>query len=270
MTEQLQLTFLAGIQGITEFLPISSSAHLILIPKIFAWRDQGLAIDIALHAGSLFAIIFYLRADIARAITSLILLIRGKREDLFAWHLILASLPVIAVAAFIRELVALYLRAPLIIALCSIIFGILLYFIDRYAKNPEGASDDFKKMTVQSALIVGLFQVIALIPGVSRSGITITAARMLGFNRLQAARFSMLLAIPVIALSALATLIDYGLAQEGQQAFSLADFIYGFFASAIFSFLAVVLLMRWLKFRSFTPFIVYRILLGIVLVIIYI
>ncbi|MCH9852637.1 MAG: undecaprenyl-diphosphate phosphatase [Alphaproteobacteria bacterium] len=270
--DYLQLTLLAFVQGITEFLPISSSAHLILLPYFLSWDYQGLEIDIALHLGSLLAIIFYLRADIQRAIIGFFNLCAqgfSKTEktdftpdnlpnNLLAWHIIIATIPAGLVGFFLKDLIEIYLRAPLIIALSSILFGLLLAFADRMAQKQDIIISN------KAALIIGFAQILALIPGVSRSGITMTAARFLGWHRTQAARFSMLLAIPIISLSGLVSIIEQ--LSNNSDSFFWAQFWFAFIASAVFAFIAVWLLMRWLQKFSFMPFIIYRILLGVVII----
>ena len=265
--DYLQLTLLAFVQGITEFLPISSSAHLILLPYFLEWDYQGLEIDIALHLGSLMAIIFYLRADIQHAITGFFALcarIFSKKtsdlaqNDLLAWHIIIATIPAGLVGFFLKDIIEIYLRAPLIIALSSILFGLLLAIADRMVQKQNIIINN------KAALIIGFAQILALIPGVSRSGITMTAARFLGWHRTQAARFSMLLAIPIISLSGLVSIIEQ--LSNNSDSFFWAQFWFAFIASAVFAFIAVWLLMRWLQKFSFMPFIIYRILLGVVII----
>ena len=266
--DYLQLTWLAFVQGITEFLPISSSAHLILLPYFLEWDYQGLEIDIALHLGSLLAIIFYLRADIRRAIISFFALCAKMHRktdvndltqtDLLAWHIIIATIPAGLVGFFLKDIIEIYLRAPLIIALCSILFGLLLAWADRMVQKQDIIISN------KVALFIGFAQILALIPGVSRSGITMTAARFLGWHRTQAARFSMLLAIPIIGVSGILSIVEQ-LSSNSDRFFWL-EFLFAFIASAIFAFIAVWLLMRWLQKFSFMPFIIYRILLGIVII----
>ncbi len=264
--DYLQLSFLAAVQGITEFLPISSSAHLILLPYFLSWDYQGLEIDIALHLGSLLAIIFYLRSDVARAITSFFTLCRQlpsrnfTQSDLLAWHLIIATIPAAIFGFFLKDIIELYLRAPIIIAISSILFGLLLAVADRKLQKKD------IQVTNHSALIMGFAQILALIPGTSRSGITMTAARFLKWNRIDAARFSMLMAIPIISLSALSSIVEQ-ITTTQADIFLWGDFVFAIIASAIFAFISVLLLMRWLQKFSFMPFIAYRVILGIVIII---
>ncbi len=266
--DYLQLTFLAFVQGITEFLPISSSAHLILLPYFLQWGYQGLEIDIALHLGSLLAIIFYLRADIYRIILGFFTLCSKifrktnmndlTQSDLLSWHIIIATIPAGLVGFFLKDIIEIYLRAPFIIALCSILFGLLLAWADRMAQRNDIIISN------KAALTIGFAQILALIPGVSRSGITMTAARFLGWQRTEAARFSMLLAIPIIGVSGLLSIAEQ--LSSNKDGFFWAHFLFAFIASAIFAFIAVWLLMRWLQKFSFMPFIIYRILLGVVII----
>ena len=193
-----QLIILALIQGITEFLPVSSSAHLILVPLLTDWQDQGLAIDVAAHLGSLFAVVLYFRKDISRVlfagINSIIKKDTSDTDSKLFWYLVLASIPVLAFGFLLRDSVSTYLRDPLIIAAASIAFGLLLWYADVAGKRVR----QINSIQLKDAIIIGLAQALALIPGTSRSGITMTAALMLGLDRQSAARFSFLMAVPII------------------------------------------------------------------------
>ena len=180
-----EIILLSIIQGVTEFLPVSSSAHLILISKYFNFGNQNLTLDISLHLGSLVAIVFYFKKDLLNFINNKILFLK----------IILSSIPVMVFGFFLIKLNLIdYLRSYKIIGWCTIIFGVLLYFSD-LIKVKKDIDKDFK---YSSALYVGFFQVLSLIPGVSRSGITITAARFLNFNRTDSAKISFLISIPTL------------------------------------------------------------------------
>ena len=189
---ELQYFLIGIIQGVTEFLPISSSGHLVLFAQLTNWEDQGLFTDIAVHFGTLFAVIIYLRKDIYYFFTNIFQF--KIFEDQIIFKIILATLPAIILGYFIYDYVSLYFRSIQLIALSSIVFAIILFFADRVKMESKG----WNRVTYIEALIVGLFQVLAFIPGASRAGVTITGARLLGYDRLNSARFSMLLSIPII------------------------------------------------------------------------
>ena len=192
---ELQYFLIGIIQGVTEFLPISSSGHLVLFAQLTNWEDQGLFTDIAVHFGTLFAVIIYLRKDIYYFFTNIFQF--KIFEDQIIFKIILATLPAIILGCFIYDYVSLYFRSIQLIALSSIVFAIILFFADRVKMESKG----WNRVTYIEALIVGLFQVLAFIPGASRAGVTITGARLLGYDRVNAARFSMILSIPIILAS---------------------------------------------------------------------
>ena len=183
----LQITLLAIVQGLTEFLPISSSAHLILVPVLTTWEDQGLAFDVALHLGSLSAVVIYFRQEIFSMIESSLAALRGKEIDRDAWlalWVMLATLPVCAIGFVLHDVIEGYMRSTLIISLSLIVFGLLLGYADWKHK---GQRSEYQ-LGLKDAVIIGFAQALALIPGTSRSGITITAALMMGMNREAASR----------------------------------------------------------------------------------
>ncbi|NRA30540.1 MAG: undecaprenyl-diphosphate phosphatase [Parvularculaceae bacterium] len=257
----IELLILAVIQGITEFLPISSSAHLILPSALIeGFSDQGTMIDVAAHVGTLGAVMLYFRKDVGRlALGGFDFLGRKTTDDRRLFEVIaLGTIPFL----FAGTLVALtglsdHLRNPIIIAWASIGFGILLWWADRQPQTETGDVSTFK-----AALIIGAAQCLALIPGTSRSGITITASRFLGYQRRDAARFSMLLAIPAIGASGLYA--TYDLLSEGNVAdLSAAGLIAGM--SFLAALAAIALFLKASEKFSFTPFVLYRIALGIVI-----
>jgi undecaprenyl-diphosphatase len=254
----LNLIVLAIVQGVTEFLPISSSAHLILVPQLFPWEDQGLAIDVAMHIGTLLAVMAYFHAEVRRMITGGINLLRGKPDGdtRLLLQLALATVPVVIAGFLLRDIVATQLRSPLLIASTTIGFGILLYVADRKGETSERA---LAGMTYKDALLIGLFQALALIPGVSRSGITMTAGLFLAFSRTEAARFSLLLSIPTTMAAGL--LGGYEIWKSGDTALQ-ADALYAAVLAFFAALLAIWGLMAWLKNSSFTPFVIYRLILG--------
>ncbi|WP_375206576.1 undecaprenyl-diphosphate phosphatase [Hyphococcus sp.] len=258
----IQLIVLAIIQGITEFLPISSSAHLILAPlAVKDWTDQGPLIDIAAHVGSLVAVLIYFRAETAMLFRGGIDTVRFRASDdrkLFLF-IAAATVPTLALAAvFVLLDITDALRSPVVIGWTSIIFGMLLWVADRSTGTREGLDH----ITWRDALTIGLAQMIALVPGVSRSGITMTMGRFLGLARTEAARFSMLLAIPTILALGFFAAIE--IAREGAGAAMSGAAIVAVL-SFICAYAAIAVLMRLTRSISFTPFVIYRVIFGIIL-----
>lgn len=256
----IQLIVLALIQGVTEFLPVSSSAHLILAPAVVeSWRDQGPLIDIAAHVGSLGAVLLYFRAETGMLFRGGVdaLRFRASEDRKLFLYIAGATVPILAAAAvFVLLDLTEALRAPEIIGAASIVFGLLLWRADRAPAEKEGLD----RIGWREALTIGAAQVLAIIPGVSRSGITMTAARYLGWTRPEAARFSMLLAIPTIMAFGLFAGLD--LAAEGARASVAAAAIVAVL-SFLAAFAAIAAFMRLMQRISFTPFVIYRVALGI-------
>ena len=257
----LQLAVLALIQGITEFLPISSSAHLILVPVFTGWPDQGPMMDVAVHVGTLGAVIVYFRRDVWHMISGLGSLGRNDRDRdrdpglRLAFHVVVATIPVVVAGAALASIGLSVLRSPVLIGWTMAGFGVLLYVADRSNMTIR----KIEHMTLAHALFIGVAQAVALIPGTSRAGITMTAARALGYERTESARFSMLLSIPTII--AAGGLIGYKLHGVGDLALTTQAG-----AAAILAFAAALgtvwLMMAWLERSSFTPFVLYRVALG--------
>ncbi len=255
----LQLIVLAAVQGITEFLPVSSSGHLILVPEITGWPDQTLVIDTAVHVGTLGAVLIYFWRDLVSMLLGLLRLLRGQSDKgarLFGL-LALATIPVVLVGGLLSYFDAdEALRSVQVIGWTTLGFGLVLFVADRFFMTLRRID----QMTLGGAVAIGLAQVLALVPGTSRSGITMTAARILGFERRDAARFSMLMSIPAIAAAGVlkgAELYRSGDAQLTSDAAIVAVLSFGIAIAAI------ALLMAWLRRASFTPFVVYRIGLGV-------
>lgn len=260
-----QLIVIALVQGITEFLPISSSAHLILVPVVTGWPDQGLTIDVAVHVGTLAAVLIYFRRDVGMLLVEAGKTILHPRKGgsseqrRLMFGLIIATIPtVIAGLAIKLAGVDVLLRNVTIIGWASLGFGLVLYWADQKGADNRPLAD----MTLKRALVVGLAQAVALIPGSSRAGMTILAARFLGFDRVDAARFSMLLSIPTIL--AAGTLSTLELIEEGNTALGL-DALIAAVLAFMSAYVAIGFLLRWLQRATFTPFVVYRVLLGVVL-----
>ncbi len=263
----IQLIVLSLIQGITEFLPVSSSAHLILVPLLTEWQDQGLAIDVAAHLGSLLAVVIYFRKDISRILFAGINSILKKdiidTDSKLFWYLALASFPVLVSGFLLHDIVSTYLRDPLIIAAASIGFGLLLWYADVTGKRNR----QINSIGLRDAIIVGLAQALALVPGTSRSGITMTAALMLGLDRTSAARFSFLMAVPIILAAG-----GYELLKliKMNAVFDIESFLITAFLSAISAFLSIHVFLKFLDKIGMLPFVIYRVLLGVVLILIFI
>ncbi|MGB2375967.1 MAG: undecaprenyl-diphosphate phosphatase [Porticoccaceae bacterium] len=261
----IQAFWLAVVQGLTEFLPISSSAHLILPSAILGWQDQGLAFDVAVHVGSLIAVLAYFKNDVTQLIQSWVgstFLGRDTNaESQMAWFIILATLPAALVGLLAGGFIELHLRSIAVIAATTIVFGLLLGWVDWRVRGTKS----LQSLTCKSALIIGLAQVLALIPGTSRSGITITAALALGFDRNSAARFSFLLAIPIITLSGGYQTLQL-LAESSVPWFEIA---FATVVSGITAYLCIHYFLRLVDKIGMLPFVIYRLLLGVVLILIY-
>lgn len=260
------LIILALVQGITEFLPISSSGHLVLAHAALghgALSDQQEKIlDIAVHVGTLLAVCVYFRADLWRLVKGGfdILLMRAGADRRLALMVLVASLPVIAAGFVIHAFGAEMFDSVAVIGWTTLIFGIVLWWTDRFG----GTARQVEGMTLRDAVMIGASQIIALIPGTSRSGITMTAARALGFERTEAARFSLLLSI--VAIAGAGTLAGLDVIDIGSAAFN-RDLFIGAGLSAVAAYVTIALMMRWLKTESFAPFAIYRVVLGIGLIV---
>ncbi|TQV78422.1 undecaprenyl-diphosphate phosphatase [Denitrobaculum tricleocarpae] len=253
---ELQILVLALVQGITEFLPISSSGHLVLVPAVTGWEDQGLIMDVAVHVGTLGAVIAYFWRDLLDLIRGLpkIITDRGDPKARLVAYLALATLPVVLAGLFIIQH-ADNLRSVEVIGWTTLGFGVALFAADKLGK----VTRKIDNMLYRDALVIGIAQALAIIPGTSRSGITMTAARVLGFNRSEAARFSMLLSIPVIV--AAGTLLGMKLRSAGGVEIG-AEIILATAFSFVSALLAIWWLMNWLSRANFTLLAAYRVLLG--------
>ena len=257
-----QLLLVAIIQGLTEFLPVSSSGHLILLPELTQLDDQGLAIDIAVHLGTLLAVVIYFRHDIRIAAAGLADLVRGDRQSRgarLALGLIVATIPAVIVGAIMASYnLSDALRSVSVIGWTMLIFGLVLWWADRTGVGDRDATG----WTLKDALVMGLWQVLSLVPGTSRSGITITGALRLGFDRESAARLAMLMSIPVILASGVVLVAKLAM---GEGFGSVRDLSLAAAFSFIAALFALTLMMRLLKSVSFTPYVVYRVALGLIL-----
>ncbi|KPV41040.1 UDP pyrophosphate phosphatase [Thiohalorhabdus denitrificans] len=257
----LQALVLALIQGITEWLPISSSAHLILFPALAGWPDQGLAFDVAVHVGSLMAVLLYFRADIAamaRDWGRSLVTRRLAGEARLAWAVLFATIPVGLAGLAFKEQVEGVMRDPHVLAWALIGFGVLLWGADRWGRRVRTE----RQLTWKDVAVIGCAQALALIPGTSRSGITMTAGLAVGWTREAAARFSFLLAIPVIVLAGGLDAVDVVRGEAGQPLSLLAV---GFLASALSAYLCIWAFLAWIRRIGMGPFVIYRIALGLLL-----
>ena len=254
------LTILALIQGLTEFLPISSSGHLIIFPKLLGWQDQGITIDVAVHAGSLLAVLIFLWRDIWRILLELGHLARpGSSVTPPLLHLLLvASVPLIIIGFLVSTVMQDLTRNIEVIGWATLLFGILLGFSDRIGMT----LNRFQHMRYFDAFLIGLAQILALIPGASRAGVTITAARFLGFERASAARFSLLLAIPAILGASFLKGLDIFLSNNVTLGI---DFLIAAGISFCAALASISIMMKWLNRAGFMPFVVYRIIMGALL-----
>lgn len=258
----IQIVVLALVQGLTEFLPVSSSGHLILVPQLFGWQDQGLAFDVAVHIGTLSAVILYFRKDVwlmSRDWSRSIITRQPTSNSRLAWWVIIATLPAVAFGLVIHGDLEETLRNPLIIAATTIGFGILLWWSDVKGKQIK----DEYSLSFKDILIIGFAQALALIPGTSRSGITITAALMTGLTREAAAKFSFLLSIPIISGAGILKLKDL-LEYTGQVDWQAI--IGGTIISGISAYIIIAVFLKWIQQIGMAPFAWYRFALGALLI----
>jgi undecaprenyl-diphosphatase len=257
----LQLILLALIQGLTEFLPISSSAHLILPSQLLDWPDQGPLIDVMAHFGSLFAVLLYFRKDVTDILSGVVDLLQRKlnTKSALALNLILSTPPALIMGFALAATGADdAMRLLPIIAFTTIFFGVLLWLSDIKAK----ASKPVEELTWRGAVLLGLSQSLALIPGTSRSGITMTAARTLGLSREASARFSMLMSLPIIGAGGLYALLKLTTAEAAEQTATLANGLVVAGLSFVAAYACIALFMKWVGRIGFFPFMLYRLALG--------
>ncbi|MBC7321048.1 undecaprenyl-diphosphatase UppP [bacterium] len=250
--EALKLIILGIIQGLTEFIPVSSSAHLIIIRELLHWEDIGLSFDMAIHLGTLLALIIYMWRDWYEILTR-------KRYILFS--VIIATIPG-AILGFLLENVAeSYFRSLFLIGIAMSIFGVILFSVDRLSSH----SRSLEHMKVKDAIIIGVSQVLAIIPGVSRSGATITGAFLCGFKRSDSARFSFLLSVPTIGGAGFVSLLK--ILNDSSSSFSISGLFLGILTSFIFGYIAVHFMLNYLRRHNTNIFVYYRLIVGIFLVV---
>lgn len=252
---------LALLQGLTEFLPISSTAHLILLPILVDWPDQGLMFDVAVHVGTLIAVVSYFASDLwtmCRDWTLSLVRRRAVGQSSMAWFIIIATIPTGLAGLMVKTLLGDSLRSVLVIALANLLFAVLLWWSDSSGERRR----DLAQMRVRDALMVGCAQALALIPGASRSGVTMTMALMLGFTREAAARFSFLLAVPIIVLAGLLLGRD---AYTETVTVHWPSMLTGIAVSAVCAFACIHYFLRLVERIGMLPFVLYRLMLGAVL-----
>ena len=259
---ELQYFVIGIIQGFTEFLPISSSGHLVLVSELTNWQDQGLFTDVAVHLGTLVAVIIYLRLQILSLINNFFTFRITDNSNLV--KIIIATLPAIIAGYFMIDLVQIYFRDLRIVAISSIIFAAILFVADHFKMKIA----QWENMSNFQALIIGLFQILAFIPGASRAGVTITGARFLGFDRSTASIFSMLLSIPIILASLTLTSIDAF--SENSIKLNFQQSIFAALVACITALLSISIMMRLIQKSTFNIFIIYRVILGFILLYFYV
>ncbi len=258
---ELQYIIIGIVQGFTEFLPISSSGHLVLVSQLTNWEDQGLFTDVAVHVGTLLAVIIYLRSHITSLIKSFFSFQLTQNDNLI--KIIIATIPAVIVGFFIFDFVQLYFRDIKVVAVTSVVFAALLFVADHFKMKLSS----WENMSYVQAFIIGVFQVLAFVPGASRAGVTITGARFLGFNRSSAAIFSMLLSIPIILASLVLTSFD--LMSSAEVNINLYQSLFAAFVACITALVSINIMMRIIQSLTFNIFIIYRVLLGFILLYFY-
>ena len=256
--DNFQTIALALIQGLTEFLPISSSGHLILIPQVVGWGDQGLAFDVAVHVGTLAAVLMYFRRDIVPLVGDTLATLVGKPptpSSHLGWAVVIATIPVGVAGLLLKGFIETTLRGAMVVGIATVVFGLVLAWADI-----EGAQRrDLASLTWRDALLIGLAQAVALIPGTSRSGITMTAGLMLGFTREAAVRFSFLMAIPTIVLAGGLLMLDV---LADSQALDWRTLGLGIVTSGVMAYACIHWLLGYIERIGMQPFVIYRLLLG--------
>jgi undecaprenyl-diphosphatase len=258
----LQILVLAFVQGLTEFLPVSSSGHLVLVPYLFEWSDQGLAFDVAVHFGSLAAVCFYFRQDIVQLLAGSAQVLRGTvqtPESRLALAIALGTVPAALAGLFFASWIEVHLRDPAVIVYTLSGYGILMAVADRFSRSDRLIGS----LGYKEAIIIGCAQALALVPGTSRSGITITAARILGFERANAARFSFLLSAPVILLAAVYKLTGL---MTGDATVAWGQLGLGALIACVVAYLSIEIFMRVVARIGLAPFAIYRLILAAVIV----
>ncbi len=262
MWDYLQAIVLGVIQGLTEFLPISSSAHLRIYPEIFGWGDPGAAFTAVIQIGTELAVLIYFRHDIWRIATMWLRSLvkpeyRGHLDARMGWYIIIGSLPIVVLGILLKDVIESDFRSLWIIGTTLIVLGIVLGLADRFGRNEKA----LKEISFRDAILMGLAQAMALIPGVSRSGATLSMGRILGYEREAATRYAFLLAIPAVVGAGLFELKEI---PGGDNPYGWGPTLLATIVSFIVGYAAIAWLLRYVSTRSYTPFVLYRVVLGAV------
>lgn len=263
--DNFQALILALVQGLTEFLPISSSAHLILVPLLVDWPDQGLAFDVAVHLGTLSAVVLYFRHQLWDMACAWVVSLGSRNPDQearLAWAVLLGTLPLGLCGLLLHDVVETYLRSPLVIAVATILFGLLLWYAD--ARGAQTRCE--YRLSAGRVAVIALAQALALIPGTSRSGITIAAGLLVGLDRKAAARFSFLLSIPAILMAAS---YEGSKLLGGEHAVQWTPILLGVSVSAVSAYACIHYFLKLLDRIGMLPFVWYRLVLGVLLLWLY-
>ncbi|MBL8644857.1 MAG: undecaprenyl-diphosphate phosphatase [Rhodospirillaceae bacterium] len=252
-----QMIVLAIVQGLTEFLPVSSSGHLALLPMFTGWPDQGLPMDVAVHVGTMFAVCIYFWRDLWAMLVGLARFVRGKRDPgaRLAFQIILATIPVLGAAYAFEKYVGDAVRQMAVIGWTTLGYAVLLFLVDKTCMTIKRVEHS----SYMDVLLIGCAQILAFVPGTSRSGITMTMARLLGYERPEAARLSMLLSVPTIAAGGVWVVMEISKAENTALGH---DALVGAGLSFVAGLAAIAFMMAWLKRSTFTPFVIYRLILG--------
>ncbi len=260
--EYLQIIFLSIIQGLTEFLPISSSGHLILAPFLFNFEDQGLAMDAILHLGTLLAIIIFFRQDLSKLLFSLL----NKQSDpptrQLAISILLASFPAGIVGLFGKDLIETYVRDPQFVAVNLLVWSVVFYIADRYSAKRTARRRELTHLSLGQVMLIGFAQALALLPGTSRSGITIAAGLFTNMSHTAAARFSFLLGTPIIMAAGLHSLASWATEPENHLVYTNSQLGLSFLVSFIVGYFSIKILLKIVARVGLMPFIIYRVLLA--------
>ena len=266
MADYLQAVFLGILQGLTEFLPISSSAHLRIFPELFGWGDPGAAFTAVIQIGTELAVLIYFRKDIWRIARTWVLSLfkpeyRGTLDARMGWFIIVGSLPIVILGVLLKDVIEEHFRNLWLIGCTLIVLGIILGIADRIGRTDKA----IKQMTLRDAVLMGGAQALALVPGVSRSGATLSMGRFLGYDREAATRFAFLLAIPAVVgagIFELKEIGNVGQAHAGEADYGWGPTITATIVSFVVGYAAIAWLLRYVSTKSYTPFVIYRVLLG--------
>ncbi len=267
ISEQSLQGFLLGIlQGLTEFLPVSSSGHLILVPWILGWQPLGLIFDIMVHIGTLLAVLVYFRSEWKRFLVTAFERLSGRsrsRNSFLMDAILLGTIPALLAGGLLKHVIEDYLRTPMVTASCLGVFGLLLWWADRHGTKDRS----LWSLTRKDGVLIGLAQALALMPGVSRAGITLSAGLALGLNRSDAARFAFLLSAPIMALAGASAVYDLLSTRTAEAGAGVADstLLLGVLSSFVSGILCIRFFLRFLERRTLLPFVVYRLLLAVVI-----